>query len=69
MLTGIGMILLAGYIGGKLVSRVKLPPLIGMLFAGILLGPYVLNLLDADLLRVSQDIRTFALIVILMRAG
>lgn len=69
MLTGIGLILLFGYIGGKVISRTKLPPLIGMLFAGILLGPYVFDFLDADLLMVSQDIRTFALIIILMRAG
>lgn len=69
MLTGIGLVLLVGYIGGKLVSRLKLPPLIGMLFAGVLLGPYVLDWLDADLLLVSQGIRTFALIIILLRAG
>lgn len=69
MLAGIGLLLLVGYIGGKLVSKAKLPPLIGMLFAGTLLGPYVFDFLDADLLQISQDIRTFALIIILMRAG
>ena len=69
MLTGTGLLLLFGYIGGKLVSRTKLPPLIGMLLVGMALGPYVLNWLDSDLLAVSQDIRTFALIVILLRAG
>jgi len=69
MLTGIGLLLLFGYIGGKLVSRLKLPPLIGMLLVGIIIGPYVLDWLNSDLLLVSQDIRTFALIIILMRAG
>lgn len=69
MLTGTGLLLLFGYIGGKLVSSTKLPPLIGMLLVGMALGPYVLNWLDSDLLTVSQDIRTFALIVILLRAG
>ena len=69
MLTGLGLLLLLGYIGGKLASKLKLPPLIGMLFVGVLTGPYVLNWLDADLLLVSQDIRTFALIIILLRAG
>lgn len=69
MLTGIGLLLLFGYIGGKLVSRTKLPPLIGMLLVGMALGPYVLDWLDSDLLTVSQDIRTFALIVLLLRAG
>ncbi|MFO8070133.1 MAG: cation:proton antiporter [Alkalibacterium sp.] len=69
MLTGLGLLLLLGYIGGKMASKVKLPPLIGMLFVGVLTGPYVLNWLDSDLLLVSQDIRTFALIIILLRAG
>jgi len=69
MLTGLGLLLLLGYIGGKLASKMKLPPLIGMLFVGVLTGPYMLNWLDADLLLVSQDIRTFALIIILLRAG
>lgn len=69
MLTGLGVLLLLGYIGGKLASRVKLPPLIGMLFVGVLTGPYMLDWLDSDLLLVSQDIRTFALIIILLRAG
>lgn len=69
MLSGIGLLLLFGYIGGRLVSKVKLPPLIGMLFVGILLGPYVMNRLDPELLLVSQDIRMFALIIILLRAG
>lgn len=69
MLTGVGLLLLLGYIGGRLVSKIKLPPLIGMLFVGILSGPYVLNWLGSDLLLVSQDIRMFALIIILLRAG
>lgn len=69
MLTGLGLILLLGYIGGKLASKLKLPPLIGMLFIGVLTGPYVLDWLDSDLLLVSQDIRTLALIIILLRAG
>lgn len=69
MLIGIGLLLLLGYIGGRLASKIKLPPLIGMLFVGILSGPYVLNWLDSDLLLVSQDIRMFALIIILLRAG
>ncbi|HAJ70401.1 MAG: cation:proton antiporter [Alkalibacterium gilvum] len=69
MLIGLGLLLLTGYIGGKVVSSVGLPPLIGMLTVGVLMGPYVLNILDSDLLLVSQDIRTFALIIILLRAG
>ncbi len=49
--------------------KLQLPGLIGMLFAGILLGPYALGWLDPALLNVSPDLRLFALIVILLRAG
>ena len=40
-----------------------------MLLAGILLGPYVLNLLDDSVLSISSDLRQMALIIILFKAG
>ena len=40
-----------------------------MLLTGIVLGPYVLNLLDENLLNISSELRKMALIIILMRAG
>lgn len=40
-----------------------------MLMTGILLGPYVLNLLDDSILGISADLRQLALIIILTRAG
>ena len=40
-----------------------------MLFTGVLLGPYVLNLIDSSILDISAQIRKTALIIILMRAG
>ena len=40
-----------------------------MLLAGILLGPYVLNLLDDSVLSISSDLRQMALIIILIKAG
>jgi len=47
----------------------KVPGLIGMLAAGALLGPAVLNVLDPALLSIGTDLRMIALIVILLRAG
>jgi NhaP-type Na+/H+ or K+/H+ antiporter len=47
----------------------KLPGLIGMIILGVLLGPYALNWISPDLLRVSADFRQIALIIILLRAG
>lgn len=40
-----------------------------MLLAGILLGPYLLNLLDPTILNISTELRQIALIIILTRAG
>ena len=50
-------------------KKLKLPGLLGMLLTGIVLGPYVLNLLDENLLNISSELRKMALIIILMRAG
>lgn len=40
-----------------------------MLFTGIVLGPYVLNLLDPSILGISSELRQMALIIILLKAG
>lgn len=40
-----------------------------MLFTGILLGPYCLNLMDSSILDISSQLRKIALIIILLRAG
>jgi NhaP-type Na+/H+ or K+/H+ antiporter len=50
-------------------KKIKIPGLIGMLLIGIALGPYVLGVIDENLLAVSADLRLIALIVILLRAG
>lgn len=69
MLLSIALILILGLVLGSLCQKLKLPSLIGMLATGIVLGPYVLNLLDPSLLAISADIRKIALIIILTRAG
>ena len=40
-----------------------------MLATGMVLGPYVLNLLDGSILGISPELRKMALIIILTRAG
>ncbi len=40
-----------------------------MLIVGIVLGPFVLDLLDDSILNISSDLRTVALIIILLKAG
>lgn len=69
MILSLGLILIVGMVFAKIFDKLKLPRIIGMLLTGIILGPQVLNLLDANILRISSDLRTIALIVILLKAG
>lgn len=69
MLLSISLILILGMFMGWICQKIKLPSLIGMLITGIVLGPYVLNLLDDSILGISAELRKIALIIILTRAG
>lgn len=69
MLTSLALIFLVGLAMAALCQRLNLPRIIGMLITGILLGPYVLNLLDESILSISADLRQMALIIILLKAG
>ena len=69
MLTSFGFIFLIGFFFAQISEKIGLPKIIGMLVAGILLGPCVFNVLDASILSISADLRKFALIIILIKAG
>jgi len=69
MVSSLAFIFLVGLCFAAIFAKLKLPRIIGMLFAGILLGPYVLNLLEPTILEVSPDLRQIALIIILLKAG
>ena len=69
MLLSIALILLVGMSMGWICRKIKLPGLLGMLITGIVLGPYVLNMLDIKLLGILADLRKISLIIILTRAG
>lgn len=69
MLLSISLILIFGMFMGWICQKIKLPSLLGMLMTGIVLGPYVLNLLDDSILCISAELRKIALIIILTRAG
>lgn len=69
MLLSIALILMIGMVLGWICKKCKLPSLLGMLATGILLGPYVLDLIDTSILSISSEIRKIALIIILTRAG
>ena len=69
MLTSLAFIFLVGLAMAAICQRLKLPRIIGMLITGIVLGPYVLDLLDPSILSISADLRQMALIIILLKAG
>ena len=69
MLTSLPLIFLVGLAMGAICQKLKLPRIIGMLATGIVLGPYVLDLLDPSILSISSDLRKMALIIILLKAG
>lgn len=69
MLLSIALILMIGMAMGWICQKIKLPALLGMLATGIVLGPYVLDLLDESILGISAELRKIALIIILTRAG
>lgn len=69
MLLSISLILIVGMFMGWLCQKCRLPSLLGMLATGMVLGPYVLNLLDGSILGISPELRKMALIIILTRAG
>lgn len=69
MLSSFAFIFLTGLFTGEMFKKIKLPKIIGMLFAGVIIGPYVLNLLDINILNISGDLRKTALIIILIKAG
>lgn len=69
MLLGIFVVTIAGFLAGEGMARLGLPKLIGMLLMGILIGPYVLNILPEEILLLSHEIRMLALLLILFKAG
>lgn len=69
MLLSLALILLVALVLNGLLTQLKLPGLLGMIATGIVLGPFVLDLIAPEILAISADLRELALIVILIRAG
>ncbi|SUP41645.1 cation:proton antiporter [Veillonella criceti] len=69
MLTSLGFILLGGAALAGLCRRIQLPTIIGLMLAGLLLGPQGYNCLDSTMLTISPDLRQMALLIILVKAG
>lgn len=69
MLTSLALIFLVGLSTAGICQKLKMPRIIGMLVTGVVLGPYVLDLLDSSILGISSELRQMALVIILIKAG
>lgn len=69
MILFLGIIIIVGYIGGKLSNRFKFPAVIGYLLAGLLLGPSVLNILKIEHIHQMGLISDIALGVVAFTIG
>lgn len=71
MLLNFCIIVLLALFANYMMEKIKLPGLLGMLIVGILIGPHCFNYLHPTIAQkdVMSELKTFALIVILLRAG
>lgn len=69
MLISLALIFLVGLSLAAICQKIKLPRIIGMLVTGIVLGPYILDLFDSNILDISAELRQMALVIILIKAG
>jgi len=69
MLLNIALIISIALIFYYLFSLVKLPGILGLIVAGVLVGPSGLNVVDPEVSVIFKELKTAALIVILIRAG
>lgn len=69
MLTDLAVIILAALLGNWIFGRVGLPGILGMMGAGVLIGPSGLDMVEGGVRAFLAEAKTVALIVILIRAG
>lgn len=65
----LSLILLSGLIFGRAVKHLKLPNVTGYLLAGLILGPYCLNVFSADLVKNLELVSEMALAFIAFSIG
>ena len=69
IILSLAMILFAGFLMTRITKACKLPNVTGYIFAGILLGPYVLKVIPADLVSSLDFVTDIALAFIAFGVG
>lgn len=65
----VAFILLLALIGSYIFTKLGLPNILGMIAAGLILGPSGFDLISPEIKSILKEFKTVALIVILIRAG
>ena len=66
---GLGVILIFGLMSGKAAEKIKTPAITAYLILGILIGPFVLNVLPLNIMKISGTISHVALSLIAFSIG
>jgi len=69
MLLELALMILAALVSYYLCTRIKMPGLLGLVAIGLILGPSFFNVVSDPVLDLLKELKTVALIVILIRAG
>lgn len=69
MLFNLALIIVAAMLCNWIFEKIGLPGLLGMLLTGVLLGPCCFGVICPEVMTISSELRSAALIVILIRAG
>jgi Kef-type K+ transport system membrane component KefB len=65
----LGFLLIGAFIGGRMVTKIRLPRITGYLLVGLVLGPYVTRLLTPAMLHGAQAVEGIAVALIALTAG
>jgi len=69
LIFGVGSLLLAGFVGGKLATRLRLPTISGYIVAGLILGPSILNVVPDHIVESLVPVPHIALGLIAITIG
>lgn len=69
IIISIGIVILLGILCIKCLGKLKVPAFLGFLLIGIILGPYVTNILNIEFMGLTREIATFSMVILLIRAG
>ena len=69
MLLSLALIIMLSLLLVSIFQKLKIPGIVAMIFTGMILGPYALDLISPDILTIAPDLKQIAFVVILLRAG